>query len=178
MTKNVPSYSEKTRLYMENQLMIRDLQKAYEQDTEKLFSFIKSNLQEHIGEGEWDFDFLSPRGYQKIFKPTWLNKNLDIHFEYWFSRDILISSQFTLMVDVERNWAARVISGFTENQFPLLKSNYAEKGILRCPGERSIAIAWKTYKIDQEPTAVVGQILQAWDDFKFLVEKIDQLVIV
>jgi len=175
MKRGQVELSDKTKLYLEHYSMLSDLESAYQEDLREFFRFLGSMVQESLQGKGWIVDFRPGRGYQQIYRDDWNLPHLWIHFEYVFSKDILLDESFVLMIDVERKTNRRLIELF-ETYSKRAHSHYEKAGLEYCPKRRSIAIAWKEYPLEIDVTdlsPVVAQLISALEEFSFLPALID-----
>ncbi len=177
MDKNFSAFSEKTRLYIENYQMIKDIERSFLQDWERLISYLTSLVGEQYPEPDWvvDFSEAPSRNWHQISKSSWRGTGYFIHYEFWFSPEMLANRQFYLMVDVGR-LTSQLLSLF-EARYPAEEAKYQQSGIQFRPRNRKIAIAWKKYTLESDEIDGIGNsFLAALDEFDFLTPVIDEVI--
>jgi hypothetical protein len=168
--------SEKGKLYIENQRMIIDLTGSYREDGEALIAYIEARIKESFKSERWDFNFSGGgRSWQAFYKPEWKMPDLFAHFEYFFSRDVLLQESFVFALEVHGKKKDLFFELF-DNIHDQLKYVYNQTGIDHRPQFRSDAVAWKRYALDKEIDNIPEQIIQAKDDLYFLIPYVDHLV--
>jgi len=181
----------KVVLYLQHREMINDLLSAFDGSKDIVFDYIASHLKQRLGNIEWEYNFNSTRDWQLVYKRNWYPKEppLRIIWVFWYTRDILSSSNFQVSVEVQgyEKWDTQEeIDDFMELfdiRYTLLKKVYEEKGIQYRPSVKGrqiltkLGIAWKPYTLEidfDHLENISDQIIKAVDDLAFLTEPIDE----
>jgi len=174
MSRGLPAFSEKARLYIEHYEMIGDIHRAYEDDVKEIFDYLRSAISQRLGAG-WVIDFRSTRSYQQIFRESWRSKDLWIHYEFHSGQDSLPKRSFHFMVDVEGKGAKRFFSLF-ESKYESFRDLYASRDIEYRPRGRKVAMAWKEYDLDTDLAKLDERFIEALDEFTFLTDVIEETI--
>jgi hypothetical protein len=170
-------FSPRTQLYLENYQMISDLQKAFSEDWPGLLNLIEAQLIAHLKSDEWVVVVNKNRyTYHLVYKRSWAQNNLFVHYEFNFAPENLIKKQFAFMSEVEGSEANKFFNLYVPH-FAAMKESYSAKKIEYRPSARKHAFAWKTYQFDfqqNDPFEKLAMLfIHAYDEFSFLNEGIE-----
>ncbi len=183
MTSTNLKLSNKSLLYLSNFEMINDLEQSFSQDASNIFRSVTEIIRLTVGDNDedWEFSFSENREWQYFHKRQWDRGQLFIHFEFWFSKVMLLTEpQLKFMVDVERKQKDAFLASFDKVQTSL-KAQYQKSAIEYRPASRRNAIAFKTYdlglKVESlDRTQLTTFFQKTIDEFLFLVDPIDQIL--
>jgi len=177
-TKNAQQVSERGLLYFENAKMLMDLEKAFKQDKRNVFLYLIGQLSDHISDSKMDLYADEAKTFQQVRRGNWASKSLDVHFEYWFSVESLLSDNVQMMIDVEGKNRELFLAEFEKGVLPQVRDRLTAQNIEFRPQRRRNAIAWKEYSIEsnnlnEKIELMKKTILQAWEDFAYLADYVD-----
>jgi hypothetical protein len=181
MTDNSFNLSEKSKLYIANHDMIKDLKDSLIEDSKSGFDKIESYIKNYFDEKEsddWEYNFAnntgsSNRGWQQLYKDDWyLKGELSVHFEYHFGpKDFFLRDSIKYMVDAEGKRKEKFIQLF-EKYYQENKAEFEALNIENRPDERDYAVAYKSYY--PKRNSILEVINQSLEEFYFLIEIIDK----
>ena len=170
-------FSEKAKLYLENQKMLHDITTSFDREWESALLHIESRFREQATGGPWNTVFQTRYSWQQAYKSNWRSNNFFIHFEWWLPPTALIDGELSLsfMVDVEGKRASELL-GLFANRHLQLETIYRQNSIAYCPPKRSNAIAFKKYSISTDIDQVAAVLFESFSEFRFLESEIDEVV--
>jgi hypothetical protein len=169
-------FSEKSKLYIEHQTMLHDLENTFKKEWNEALAYIEQQLYTHLKGGPWITRFYGTKyNFHQVLKPSWDLAGLSIHYEYWFTVARLNRRELTFMVDVESKRADEFLARF-DSHYPSIETKYRERGIRYRPRNRKFAIAWKAYPITQDIDQVARTFIDAFTEFRFLEKEIDAIL--
>lgn len=181
MKSNDVSFSEKSKLYIENYEMIEDIKKQFDMDAENYFNFIKQAFENIFKEMNWKIDFVSDRTYQFIYKDEWDKNGIFVHFEFWFDKTkILLENRFEFMIEVEGKNKDSFLKYF-DTEYEKMKTDYQKLDILYRPKQRPIAIAFKDielpFKLSEKELNNISDYFNNFiNTYSFFIDKIDLII--
>lgn len=140
--------SEKTKLYIKNEKMIKDLHESAINEGGNLiknliFDYFKVKFIDENINNEWVFNFDENRKYQQIFKEKWKKYKYPNfpHFEFHISKEnIFTKNKIAFFLEVD-NINSKEFQEYKNYYIPYEKSN-----VLYCPKNNKKAFAYKEYK--------------------------------
>ena len=184
MTNGKFEISDKTHLYIEHAKMIEGLRKSYLDDAQKTYDFVTGSIKNSLV-GDWVFNFQSRYGFQEIQRESWRLGKFYLFFQYFFSRDsILTADRFSMMVGpYPKNAESRAFLDWLKTHRPEIADICAEREMdcypLKVIGSSSSLIAYKEYPQVVDPQNLENfhkQFLNALEEFKVFIPIIDDAV--
>jgi hypothetical protein len=143
MSENDSLISEKTKIYLQNIEMFKDLLNSYYSESELLF-----NIFERATSRNFPDRFLIKWNdrYQQMYKKEWDRGNIFVHYEFWINReDVIEDNKFKVMIDVEGKNKKSFYDKF-KDKYQENEKYYKERSIEYRPDKkRKIAVAYKEY---------------------------------
>lgn len=183
-TKNMEiKLSEKSRLYFANNEIIDDIVKSATNDAYQYFNFVIQITKDYYDEkgADWKMSFNPERGWQQIQKNNWIKPDLNIHFEFWFNKlSLITSNEIAFMIEVEGKNASKFLTNIELNS--KLLSEIKQNGFLFRPSNRKHAVCFNSFKLDKrlfemQSDDVQNLFCDFYDKFDFVIEYIDNEII-
>jgi hypothetical protein len=181
MNSGVPEISEKTRLYLDNIKVVRDIQSAFERDNGKLYDYLIAKVASSYEGGNWKLT----KHAEKLFiaKRSWQQKQVTVFFAYRFSKEILSTTQLACSLEIQgydRGWnKSPHIDTFIEllvELHPTLQDEIKARKLQYRPAVRPWAVARNTYELKPNPEDFDRQFSRAIKEFSFLIEVVDKTI--
>lgn len=167
-------FSERAMLYFEHRELINELQRAFESDWGDAITFLENHLYANISGGPWELNFNRYKhDWHKIYKRAWQSAGLDLHFEFWLPPASLFAGKVEYWLDIENVNAKAFLEHF-DQYYPALEEQYRQRGIEYRPPRRRHAIAAKIFRTDASIEAVADTMVEAFAEFRFLEEVLEQ----
>jgi len=179
MSENDRLISEKTKIYLQNIEMFKDLLNSYYNESELLFSIFQRATSRNFPDR---FLIKWTDKYQQMYKKEWDRGSIFVHYEFWIMKeDVFEDNKFEVMIDVEGKNKESFYDKF-KNKYQENEKYYKERSIeFRPEHKRSIAVAYKEYneivsKIDfmDIEGSINKFIKEVYDEFIVFEEWIDE----
>lgn len=176
--------SGKARLYLEHHQMIEEISSAFQEDSQRVYDYVTGCVKNRMGES-WNFNFQRSNTYQEISREDWKLEKFYIFFQFFFSRDSLLTKdRFPFMLGVyPRNADSRGFFEWVQAHKLGIKAVCDSFGIeaypIKIQGTASHIFAYKEYPtvLDREEITNFDQpFIQAVDQFKSFVPIINDAV--
>jgi hypothetical protein len=181
MTEGKLELSGKTRLYLEHRQVLESLNKAFAEDSKKVYDYVTAGIRISFGEG-WTFNFQGRNPFQEIQRADWKIGDFYVFFQYRFSRDsLLIQDQFACMLGA---YPVKHAKGFVEwlrADTPQIAEYCQSLDMDAYPNKpeekHSALIAHKIFPLDNEDIArMKEQFVRAAEEFSAFTPMIDEAV--
>ncbi|MCD4672023.1 MAG: PD-(D/E)XK nuclease family protein [Anaerolineaceae bacterium] len=181
MKKSMNEVSDKSKLYIENYVMIKDLTEAFKRDWPNVIQFLRVKIIERMSQeaGDWEFNFIPRNNWQQVFLKNWIVDNkIYVHYEFHLHQGCFADGKFLMTVDVEcsNKTDYQHFRTLFEKQLPTLQSQYDDNGIVYQSKDRNVSIATKWFDFTKDLSKIDIEFIQALDEFLFLTEPINQVV--
>lgn len=174
--------SKKTELYIKSIDLFKDLRESFKEEEQKII-YLTKDISENIFGNNFSYDWR--KNYQQIYKQSWIQNNLFVHYEFWITGDSLFDSKkIQFMIDVEGNLKNTFFDNF-EKLYPKYANDFAQKSIVYRPKHRRVALAFKEYEVfkninSQNDIDIQGELINlihlVHDDFIFFSSIIDKCI--
>jgi len=174
--------SKKTELYIKSLDLFKDLRESFKEEEQKII-YLTRDMSENIFGNNFSYDWR--KNYQQIYKQSWIQNKLFVHYEFWITGDSLFDSKkIQFMIDVEGNLKNIFFDNF-EKFYPKYANFIAQKSIVYRPKHRKVALAFKEYEVfkninsqnDIDIQEELNNLIQlVHDDFIFFSSLIDKCI--
>jgi len=172
--------SEKSKLYLENFDMIKDIQSSFSQDTSNIFRIVSESIisiVEATGD-DWEHEFSDKRDWQACYNKHRKKKEFWVYYLFMFSKESLFTDS-EIMFSFDTWGKGNVFLESFDKIYPSLKSQYQKASIQYRPPSRRSAIGYKTYTFQLNPASLDRSEITTFfqkiiDEFNFLVDPIDK----
>lgn len=172
--------TDKTRLYLENHVMLSDLRRSYEQDADRIYEFVTASIKGAFGEG-WIFNFKANQSWQEITQDSWKLDNFRIFFQFLFSRDLLLMDDFPFMLGVyPRNQSSQHFLDWLRKHQPQIKEICTRNSMEAygpSRGTSSYLVVYKAYPLIRENIIKIDQqFIEVINEFRVFQPIMDEAV--
>ena len=182
MTNTLPELSERTKLFLEHYDVIRDLESAFERDSQYLIDYLSEKVLSFYEGGEWNLE-KTPH-YQLLEKESWNNQEYRVFLVFRIQKDILSKGAILVQLEVQGQRKEWNTSPHIESFIKLFKKinpgiqeEMNDKNMKSQSKDRPTNIASKRYSLKGDPISIDNAFDQALNDFSFLIEPVDKTVI-
>jgi len=174
-------FSPRSQLYLENHLMITELEKTFQKDWSALLDYLEARLSDYFEPDTWQVDFSNRRrDWYSMRKKNWKQGELDPHYVFMLSPADLAQDYFRYAFSVDGEGFAEFVERFLK-KYPKLRQRYDKLGIEILPARegkwaREHYLAFKKYSLDPPLSKIAEQWIAAYEEFSFLNDVIDELL--
>jgi len=173
--------SPRSQLYLENYLMISELEENFRDDWLNLLNYLEAQLSDYFEPGTWQVDFSNRRfNWYSIRKTNWKQGELEPHYVFKLSHAEFAQGYFCYAFSVYGEGFAEFVERFLK-KYPKLRQRYDKLGIEILPAHegkyaREHFLAFKKYYLDPPLSKIAEQWITAYEEFSFLNDVIDELL--
>lgn len=162
------------RLYARYYEAIRDVRKAYEEDTGRLANGWFDLVSSILPSDGWK-SYAYKQGYQQVWKDAWWQPGWYVHFETFINYHDLIQGKVPFYLDIERGSTEHDCSGEVRER---LRENSAFRDVVQRIGAQFVEndpfhVVSKTYAVDRDLSDVIDVLRRALEEHRELIPIID-----
>ncbi|MCB0034516.1 MAG: hypothetical protein KDE51_10875, partial [Anaerolineales bacterium] len=140
----------------------------------QIVNYLENRVYSAMEEGLWATNFNAQKHiWHKLYKKSWEQRQLSVHYEYWFDIKRFSNGQMQFMLDVEGRRSGELLDQF-DTLLPSFEAELHQHGFVYRPPHRKHAIIWKEYRITTTVEEIAEQFIRAAQEASFMIPIVDQ----